>query len=403
MQGLAVDRAALGTVADARLRAARRLLLGPAGQTVGALVLALLISAVADFRHPAGIAAHLVAELLLAGLLALGVHEMGHLLGGYLAGFEIAYLVIGPLKVEADEHGLATGINDSPDCYGSVVGMPAGGEDLTRRAATMLVGGAVANLLLALALLLADSAFRAGFVTHLFLRLPAVVSLLTAVAALIPWQRGGALSDGAWLLKILAGGAVAERACALWVLLGLARLGRRPRAWAAVWVERALALKDGSADDVLASNLAYYWALDRRSVGWAGEYLERAFRAGDRAPAPVRIGIDIEAGFYAAHFEQDAETGRAFLDRARAAIADLSLPAAAADRAAAALHLDLLRAEAAVLLAEHRHAEAYLAASRWLALREETPAPLPGVSTAVRDWVRAIVAASAPGGGDAGR
>ncbi|HEX5504809.1 MAG TPA: hypothetical protein VFW96_19485, partial [Thermomicrobiales bacterium] len=251
-------------------------------------------------------------------------------------------------------------------------------------------------LLLALALLLADRALDAGFVTHLFLRLPAIVSFAVAVAAAIPWRRGGVLSDGAWLLKILAGGALAERAGALWVLLGLARLGRRPRAWEAVLVERALALKDGSADDVLASNLAYYWALDRRSVEWAGEYLERAFRAGAGAPAPVQIGIDIEAAFYAAHFEQDPETGRAFLERARAAITALSLPATEADRAATALHLDLLRAEAAILLAEHRHAEAYLAGTRWLALREETPPPLPGVSVAVRDWVRAIVAAAAP-------
>ncbi|HEX5501511.1 MAG TPA: hypothetical protein VFW96_02740, partial [Thermomicrobiales bacterium] len=130
MQGIAIRQTVRETGADARLRAARRLALGPAGQTVAALALAVLLSAAADFRHPAGVAAHLVAELLLAGLLALGVHELGHLVAGYLAGFEIAYLVLGPVKVEADERGLALGVNDSPDCYGAVVGTPERGAGL---------------------------------------------------------------------------------------------------------------------------------------------------------------------------------------------------------------------------------------------------------------------------------
>src|SRR5204862_4644660 len=103
-----------------------------------------------------------------------------------------------------------------------------------------------------------------------------------------------------------------------------------------------------------------------------------------------------EAAFFAAHFLKDAPAGRAWLVEAAAALEALPEPAKWEQAARAAQQLELLRAEAAVLLAEGYDEQAHATCEEWLALREEYAPTLPGGARAVRGWVRGIGAASAP-------
>ena len=381
---------------SASLRSLRRLLLGPAGQTVAAIVLPAFLAKVLGTGNIVGTFAYLVAEMMLAVLLLICVHEGGHLIAGHLVGFEFVYLVFGPLKIESTDRGIGLSVNDDRQRYGAVVGVPTRMDNLGPRAAVMVAGGPIANLLLALVLAAIAQEIAFGLPTRLLLAGTALMSLVTGAVNALPVEWRGRMSDGAWMKTLFTDGAAAERACANWILLGVARMGRRPRNWDAAWVERAIALADGSDQDAQASKLAYYWALDRRDVDWARELLERTLNLGDQFPADARPGVFAEAAFFAAHFLKDAPAGRAWLVEAAAALEALPEPAKWEQAARAAQQLELLRAEAAVLLAEGYDEQAHATCEEWLALREEYAPTLPGVVRAVRDWVREIGAASAP-------
>ncbi len=291
----------------------------------------------------------LVLLLLVILLAVIAVHEVGHLLGGRIAGFRALLLVVGPLRVERSEVGTRVGLNRSLGLAGGLaVSAPRDTRDLRRRTLLLVAGGPAASLLAGAAAYAARAALGLGALPagagagttlgSVGLLAFAVFSAAIGVAALIPGRTSGFYTDGARILRLLRGGPDTEREVAILALTGLSMGGRRPREWDPALVERASALPDDTPFGVAGRMMAHSAALDRGDVAVARRYLEEALELREALPPAMRPGILLQGAYFAAAHDGDAA-------RARALLADsgggLLIPA----------HQRLL-AEAAVVLAE---------------------------------------------------
>jgi hypothetical protein len=211
----------------------------------------------------------------------------------------------------------------------------------------------------------------------MFLLQAGFISLVLGVVTLVPLRRHGFFSDGARLLMLLRGGAKAERWSALWALYAASAGGQRPRDWDRGLIDRATQVADGSLDDGGACLLAYLWALDQDNEEAAEGFLDRARAVFDTIPA-LRASIAAEIAYFQARFRGDAATARARLDQAQGCFF--------------LERHERLRAEAAVLLAEHRVAEARERALEALAALPEASVTEAGSAIMHAEWLRDISA-----------
>jgi hypothetical protein len=304
----------------------------------------------------------------LGGLLALLVHEAGHVLGGLLGGMRFRFAAVGPLQLRGEEgRRVRLGLNRHLALASGVVAcVPADARRLRARMALFTAGGPLASGVLAgLALLgVHQVAPRALSLAALpppsalpaaTLLVPAVLTaalglggLLSAgllAASLLPLRAPGFLSDGARLWVLARGGAAAERWCGLAAVVGASLAGVRPRDWPEALLARATSLPDGSTDDAGATLLAYAHALDAGALDAAEEHLARVLALRARLPPALAAAVALEGAFFEAYFHADAPAARACLAQAEAG--------GGGGAAAVEPHVRL-RAEAAVLLAEGR-------------------------------------------------
>ncbi len=291
---------------------------------------------------------------LVAILLVLLAHEVGHLVGGRLVGFRAFLLIVGPMRLERSDAGWSMHLNKSLGLYGGLAGSAAtDARDLRRRSAVMVAGGPVASVALALGAWLALRAFGlvpfdvnasfASFVTFFTLQMIAGTSAAIALATLVPMTTSGFLSDGARLLRLWRGGPVAERDSAIQAIMGSSLSGVRPRDWDPELISAACALRDVSMFEFVAQQFAQMHAADRGDIALSLDQLRRLLRHVDRVPKMMRPSIHFDAA------RQFALAGRA--DEARTQIALAKGPVVGAP------YLKGMAA-AALMVAEGRDAEA---------------------------------------------
>ncbi len=289
---------------------------------------------------------------LLATWIALAIHEAGHALGGVAQGFRFLFLAVGPLWVERREGRLAVRLNTTSATWGGVAAcVPVDGADLPRRFAVMVAGGPLASLGLALLAGLAWAATPAG-AAHFTAGVTALASAGFFLATAQPFGAGGGFaSDGGRLLRILRGGAEGAREAALLGLTAAAMGGARPRDWPAPLLADGLVPADGSMMEVAALVYAAQAAADGGDLDEAAARLDRADLLTAGKGRLLRSIMAGEAAWLAAT-RGEAARGRALL--------------AEADGPFTERH-QLLRAEAAVRLAEGDGAGARAAAEAGLA------------------------------------
>lgn len=325
----------------------------------------------------------LVGGIPVGLLIIMALHEGGHTLAGYISGFRLQHISVGPLKLQRtpegwramrSPHGFFEGMShsvpgpslqDAPD------------EVVRRGRAVRLAGGAGANVLsggLALGLVAVLPGNGGAAVTALFFF--GLVSVAVGVINLIPFRTGsGLITDGARLLPILRGTPAAGRDIALATVRAAAYSGTRPRDWPERCVEQMLTPRDHGMTDGSTRMLAYRHALDAGRTQEARDYLAEALELLDRLPRAQHAGLMVEAAYFEAAHRGDADAARSWLQRVDSSTDDL--PACA-----------LGRAEAATLLAEGQHAEAQRRISEAKAAVDDHP--VPGTAVAEHAWLHAL-------------
>jgi hypothetical protein len=273
-------------------------------------------------------------------ILAMALHELGHVIGGLLAGFRFICLVAGPLRVIATAQGIRFGLNRNMDLAGGMATtLPMDGSNLQPRLMAAVGGGPLSSLLVGLAAcglairLLPDSPDLGALAA-----MAGLAALAIFLATISPQQSGGALSDGAQLLALLRGGPQADLRHLSLEIHAASLRGVRPRDWPIAPLAQAFA-RSGQKDDdwAEAGLLAYYHALESNDTAAAGRFLEQLLDSYEGYSPGMRHSLALETAFYQARHCRDPIQGCAWLKRGRDGLFG---PHAR------------LRAEAAVLLAK---------------------------------------------------
>lgn len=300
----------------------------------------------------------LMLGMLLGVWLIMPVNQIGQVLGGWLAGSRLALLAAGPITVTQAGGRLRLSLDRSrPALSGMVLCIPRT-DHLVRNASMMLAGGPLASIVVGVLALSSLLWLRNALLIPLALF--GVFNLFTGVMLLVPQQGEGVFNPGARLRMLRRGDGLGRRYCAVLTLLSLTDR-QRPRAWSPEVLAAALALPDYSIDDFDAHLYAYSAALDRGQQDVALAHISYILAHLDSCAAAARAPFLLEAAYFAAR-RGDPLAARASCDQARGGL----------------LPRPLLRprAEAAVLLAEGRPAQAAAAARAGLAMLErEEPTP----------------------------
>lgn len=254
------------------------------------------------------------AGLLLLPLIAFGAavaaHQVGHLIAGKLAGFEVVRIKMGRFLLHD---------NLEPTdvlSLGSIVMRLHNPEHLRRRLMYLVAGGPLASVLFPLllegGLRLAQNRwgpiyFLVPAAVHLF----SALSFLMGIGSLLPdIDSSGNPSDGTRMLVLVKNDFRASRWLAILELqLGL-NSGTHPREWGEDLVARALGHKDESFDTVAANWLVYLWATTRQDLGQATKCLEEALTSSGPSPGHLRDRIFLEAAVFQAWYRHNLVKAR---------------------------------------------------------------------------------------------
>jgi len=249
----------------------------------------------------------LSVDILLALYLAILVHELGHVIAGWAAGFKLRALAVGGFLVERKARGWRLRLISFS---GGFAGMsPRSTETLTQRYAWLVAGGPAASLLL----LAAAAALRGAY----FAQILFFVNVLIVFSCLIPYTTRGRYSDAKFLLILARTGAAAERLAAILYLIAVDAQGFRPRDWPRELVEK-IDVPERSTPFLVASlAFRYTAALDRNDVEAVAAALESALEVSHEMFPDARRWFLTSASCFQASFRGSASLAEEWLAAAR--------------------------------------------------------------------------------------
>jgi hypothetical protein len=285
----------------------------------------------------------IVITLLL--LLTAAVHELGHLLAGYLVRFRFQVLVVGPLRISGGNGRLRWQRQRGGSLFnGLAASLPDKMDNLARRLLYFALGGPLASLLLsfcALTIVLFLSSDLRRMLDYLWLwecsLFTAVVSYFFLLTSMRPGTyHNGMVADGGRILMVAAQAPEAERWQALVKLNAADLAGERPSQWDETLLQQAVMLPDNSHDYLTGAVMNYHHWLDKNEPQKALLYLEEALNLPVAWETGMRARLVLEKAFLAAAYLQD-------LQMARESFAQIKLNHRQANglywRAKAAIHL----------------------------------------------------------------
>lgn len=298
---------------------------------LGVFVCTLLLTSLGRGRAPsATLLVGLVVTLILVSsligistLLAIFVHELGHLVAGQIAGFRFLSLAMGPLEIRRDAGKLRFA---RAPLLGGVAGyvrmVPGPTDRLDRRLRLYILGGPIASLLyafLAYGLFLAARPWsaRGAPIGAYFGYLAALCLLVMALAivpgALLPFTtRSGTPTDMKMLFQLSSSTPEQARMVAYFQHMKEVHGNVRPREWTRSFLDGSRFPEDGSDAHVRALLMLYYHSLDQGDLGAARSFVDLALPHAEklRKGSLVRESVLLESAFLAAWYDRDLETAQ---------------------------------------------------------------------------------------------
>ena len=288
------------------------------------------------------------------------IHELGHVLGGWLCGHRFHMLIVGPLRITRDLSGCRVQLNRTVALSGGIaVCLPTKLDHFVRERMVMVFLGPLASVLLAVLCYWSAYALsqRPSLLVDI-LTVTALFSTLISCVSLIPNRAGGFPSDGAQLLGLLRRDADSEKVTMIMLVQCLTMSGTRPRDWPAELLEKLNTVKSKQPlYNTAAEFMVYSHHLDRHQYDLAQTHLERAVSNFNSLPNGVRQGFALEAAYFWATHRHDLDKATQWLEHGVGGLVEQ----AARSRVEAAVHL--LKGELQPALEKIREARAHLPAS----------------------------------------
>lgn len=325
-----------------------------------------------------------LVAMTLVLLLSAVVHEIGHLLAGYLVRFHFHTLVVGLLRVSRVNGRLQIQRERGGSFFnGQAASLPRQMDNLAQRLLWFALGGPLASLLLslmALAMVLYLGSELRRMLDYLWLWECSLFAAISAyfflLTSLYPGSyHNGMVADGGRIVMLLSQPLLAARWQAL-VQLNVADVsGERPSAWNEQLLRQALTPPDNSHDYLTALVMNYHHELDQNRPQQALLFLEEALNLPVAWTSGARARLALEKAFLAANFLQDLETAQQLL-------AQVKIGRRKSDPL-------FCRAEAALLLQQGQPDLAGQSAARCLqSLPDNT---LSGLQVAEKGWLQTLL------------
>lgn len=282
-------------------------------------------------------------------LLALAVHEAGHLLGGFRRGMRFLLYIVGPFQLSRTPSGIRFNwVFNLGTMGGLAAATPNPDRPLKPQLLSLIAGGPAASILLAF-VGLAAVGLGEGRIGAYGLIVGAFSFLIFMVTA-IPLRAGGFMSDGMQFVEVIRGGRAVEERQTLMVLMAQSLGGTRPRDLDGGVIQQVLAFESAEPVRRVAARLyAYLVAVDSGGERAAEHAAWLALNI-DGFPDGFRQSIAIELALHAAA-SGDLNGLRDWLNRAKGGVVD------GARRSLAEAHL-------AIIEADHQRARTLLAQAR---------------------------------------
>jgi hypothetical protein len=234
--------------------------------------------------------------------LAVIIHELGHLIAGWLVGFHFASISVGPF-ILGKEHGkIKIHFRQGLGALGFAGVHIDRIRRLRRRFLIFIIGGPASNLLsAALVVVLVKYAFPSVRGSWL---MPVIagflyLSLFLGVIGFLPlWSKSR--SDGSRIWMLLTSYKKSRRLISAMALINQTRLGVPLKSWKCTWLKAVTAVRDESFDEFTANWIAFLAASGRKDVPTLRTHLERCLELAYMLPVAKRDEIAREAGIYAA-------------------------------------------------------------------------------------------------------
>ena len=281
------------------------------------------------------------ALVLLWFALAVVLHEIGHLVGGLRSGMSPLMIAFGPLRLTRGASGWRCSRQSLlHGLLGFVAMLPDGARPFVPQFRSLVLGGPLASLLLALLAAAAALPLQGRAEFHA-LALAACSTLILVMTA-TPLRVAGIQTDGAQLLDLARGGIGTQLKAIVLALSGQSVAGLRPRDLDADLIARGLALVDTAPDRaepmlVAALHLlAAFHADDHGDAAATDVHMAAVLRLADGLQGIARAQFATELAWHAAR-NGNAAAAIAWLAQVRGGVGEPS---------------DRLRAQAAIALAQ---------------------------------------------------
>jgi len=339
----------------------------------GGLILAIGLRVLVSFEDRLPSFGVVLPTYTLGFLVAVFVHELGHLVAALLVRFEVVTFAAWPVVAHRSGQRWKLGVW-RPGRFsigGFVSACPLGTHDLVKRMLWITAGGPAASWTLVIVAAVLVVFLEGGSQSWVSTLLTALVfwSALIGIISLVSHSGKHALSDGSRIRMLRRGGPEAERFVCIMILLAKSMRGQRPRDWDPELVRRAATHLDYSPDSMSGQVLRYNWLHDSRQLEEAGPLAE--WIAGRIQSREGQQAWQFEVAWFKARHRADLPAARQWFDRA------------GGPGRSPAIRCAYFKAKAAIDLAEQRWLDA-AAAARAVAI-ESDKISLVGVASAIRD------------------
>ncbi|HKY50762.1 MAG TPA: M50 family metallopeptidase [Candidatus Limnocylindria bacterium] len=246
---------------------------------------------------------------IVAVVISVLVHELGHAIVGYATGLRVARVNLGPLELR--DFGRPR-VRFVPSLMAGVVLVPYERDAALGPLRWSLVASTAAGPLVGLA-------FGAGLIAlaggpHFRepappLEIVGQVSVILGVLNLLPLRSGETLADGRRVFSLLLRTRESGHILVATLMLAEALSGRRPRDWDPT----LLAAMERSPNEPFARLCLYEAAMDRGEIDTAGRHLDAAVELRKEDWTSADAILFNEAAYFAARHRGDARAGRAWL------------------------------------------------------------------------------------------